>query len=366
MNRRISALFILWLLISFAPLIAGCDSEASQTRDDSADLDPTPVDTMVVSSTDFVDTFEVMGTTEPIDVIDVASDVPGEIKEAYVEEGDLVRQGDPLFRIDTEADEAGQDALETQVTAAERELDRLERLRDEGLATEQQVDNARTELDSARDNLRQSQVTIGRSTLRSPIDGRVATRMADGGEFANTGTPLVEIVDYDTIVIYAQVPESELRYVDVDEDTELNVDIPALDDTWTASVDRVALRPTESTRTYTAELHIDNADLAIRPGMRARTHFQRHHYQDAIVIPRDSILEGYDGREVMVISGDGDVGNAETRSIETGPGSRDDIVVLSGLDVGERLILRGHRGLLGDARVEVIDEIRQDDLEDDT
>lgn len=352
------------LVVASASLIVGCDSDASEIRDEQ-EVAPTPVDTLVVAPSDFVDTFRVIGTAEPKEAVEVSSDVPGVILETYVDEGDVVEQGDSLFRIDTEADEAGQEVLETEVEAAERELARLERLAGEGLATDQQVDNARTDLERARKNLRQSEVSIGRNVVRSPIDGHIAHLISETGEFASAGVPLVEVVDLQTMIVDAQVPESELRHIDADTDQSFDVDIPALDTTVTGSVDRIAIRPSPSTQTYTVELDVDNGDHAIRPGMRARVHFERHRYEDAIVIPRDSILEGYDGREAMVVPGDDDVGYAEVRTIETGPGSRDDVVVTSGLDAGERLILRGHRGLLADARIEVIDEQTQS-REDDS
>ncbi len=351
------------LAVVGAMVLLGCDPSSGKPED--REVDPDPVETLVVEPTDFTDTFEVLGTAEPEESVEVASEFPGDVLDVNVEEGDEVNRGDLLFRIDTETDEAGREVLKTQVDAAKRELERLERLNEEGLATQQQVDNARTDLERAERDLRQSDVSIGRHRVRSPVDGRVAMRMVDAGEFASAGVPLIEIVQFDTVVVYAQVPESEIRYVDTDDTTELEVDIPALDETYTGEIRRVALRPSASTRTYTVEVHVDNEDQAIRPGMRARTHFQRDHYDDVLLIPRDSILEGFDGREVMVVDGDEETGRAEVRSITTGPGTRNDVVVFSGLEPGERLVLRGHRGLIADAKVEVVEEHRQGDDKED-
>ena len=355
-----SNLWQLMVILAVAGLLSGCSSEASPGAEDTPEVTPSPVETLVVSHRVFVDRFEVLGTAEPKDSVQVASDLPGKILGVYAEEGDAVTRGQRLFRIDTSTDEAGQDVLRTQLEAAERELDRMERLRAEGLTTEQQLDAARTDVAQARENLRQSQVSIGRNSVTSPIKGYVATRFADDGEFANAGAPLAEVIDYETIVVYAQVPESQIRYLSGNSDPTVDVDFPALDMTEVGEIVRVALRPSPTTRTYRAEIHIDNEDLAIRPGMRARVHFERERYDQAVVVPRDSILEGFDGREVMVVPGDATEGSAEIRRIETGPGTRDEIVVLDGLEAGDRLILRGHRGLVNNARVEVVDENHQD------
>ncbi len=355
MNRRLP---ILLALAGLLLLIAGCDSEASESRDDRPEVDPSPVETLVLEPTTFVDRFQVNGVIEPDEAIDVAAEVSGRILEVHVDEGDDVQRGQALFRIDVEADEAGEEVLRTQIAAAERELNRLERLYDEGLATEQQIDNAQTELESAQRNLSQSQVATGRNVVRSPVDGRVATRYADGGEFASAGNPLADIIGDDQVVIEANVPESELRHLQSGDTTD--IDIPAIDDTVTGEIQRIALRAAPATRTFGVELLVDNGERHLRSGMRARIHFERQTYDDAIVIPRDAILEGFDQREAMVAAFDGEIGNAETRPLITGPGTANQIVVLDGLQAGDRLLLRGHRGLIGDAKVEIVGESRQD------
>ncbi len=347
------------LLLCIAPaLFIGCDSEASEQPADRAEVDPSPVETLVLAPTTFTDRFQVNGVIAPDEAIDVPAEATGRLLEAYVDEGDDVQQGQALFRIDVEADEAGQQVLQTQVEAAERELRRLRQLREEGLATEQQIDNAETELESAQKNLAQSRVATDRHIVRSPVDGRVATRYADRGEFAAAGNPLVDIIADDQVLIEASVPESELNHIQMGDDVP--VDIPALNTTVDAQVQRIALRAHPATRTFGVELVVDNEDRHMRSGMRARVHFERHTYEDAIVIPRDAILEGFDQREAMIAPFDGEIGNAEVRPLLTGPGSDERILILEGLDAGDRLILRGHRGLIGDAKVEVIDESHQD------
>src|SRR5699024_9152441 len=100
---------------------------------------PVPVDILHLQPQDFTDSFEVLGTAQPVEAVHVTSDVPGRILQVYAEEGDQIRQGQNLFRVDVELDAAGVDLLETQLAAAQRELERIEKLRDQGLATAQQL-----------------------------------------------------------------------------------------------------------------------------------------------------------------------------------------------------------------------------------
>ncbi len=341
---------LLFSVLFLSLLVVGCQPDDQPVAEERAGA---PVDTLTVTSTSFVDRFEVLGTAQPLEAVQLSSDVPGRILRAHLEEGEKVRRGQRVFQIDVEVDAAGLAVLQTQVEAAERELQRIEELRREGLATAQQLDGARTELANARQSLRQRELSVSRNHVTSPIAGYLSVRFADPGEFANAGTPLAEVIDFDTVVVHAQVPESEIRYVRGAE--EIDVYFPSLDETRQGRVHRVALRATDVSRTYRVESRVDNEDHHIRPGMRARLHFERQQYDDVVMVPRDSILEGFRGREAMVVED----GVARVRTVTLGPGSIREVVVFNGLSTGDEVILRGHRGLIDGARVEVIDNERQ-------
>ena len=346
MRRRLAGVVGLWMVL----LVLGCQGgeEVEETGRAGA-----PVDTLVLKSTTFVDRFEVLGTAQPLESVQLSAEVPGRIRRALVEEGDAVRRGQRVFEIDVEVDTAGLAVLRTQREAAERELARIEELRAEGLATAQQLDRARTELASAEQNLRQRELSVSRNYVTSPISGYLAMRRADAGEFANVGAPLGEVIDYDVVVVHAQVPESEIRYVN--REGEVDVEFPALGETRRGRIHRMSLRVSETSRLYGVEIRVDNEEHQILPGMRARIAFERARLEEVVLLPRDGVLEGFRGREAMVVED----GQARVRSVTLGPGERDRVVVLEGLDAGDEVILRGHRGLIDGARVEVISTVEQ-------
>lgn len=352
--RPLLSRFILFLAL--LPLVQACQSEASTLAQEEPRRGA-PVDVLELETTTFVDTFAVLGTAEPLETVQLSAEVPGRILQAYVEEGEAVRRGQPIFRIDVEVDQAGIDVLETQLQAAQRELTRLEALRAEGLATAQQLDRARTEVATVENNLRQRRLGVSRDLIASPIDGVLASRPADPGEYANPGAPLAEVIDYDTIVVHAQVPESELSYVQ--DRGDVDVFFPALNQTFTGQVHHIALRVSGTSRNFPVEIRLDNADRTIRPGMRARLHFERLRYENTVLLPRDAVLEGFLGREAMVLEDTNQGLRARVRPITLGPETRDRVVVLDGLSKGDRVILRGHRGLVDEARVEIVTSTTQ-------
>lgn len=316
-----------------------------------------PVETLVMLPQTFVDRFEVIGTAEPLERVQVSTEIPGRVLAANFKEGEMVRRGQTLYRIDVEVDSARLDVLQSQVSSSKRELARMTNLAREGLATPQQVDQAETAVENAELNLRQARVGLSKNAVSSPIAGHVTQKMVDQGEYAAPGSPLAEVVIYDTIVMRALLPESEVRYVRPG--TVLPVEIPALGRTVDGEVKRVDIVAKSPSLTYPVEIHIPNEDLSILPGMSARIQITREVLNDVILVPREAVLEGFNAQEAMIADKAEGGTRASLRRIKLGPGHESMVVVAEGLAAGDRLIVRGHRGLVAGTRIEVINEEQQ-------
>lgn len=341
------------LLFCAAAAMIACDP--TDSSDDEVDEVPAvPVETMVLGSSDFLERVEVSGIAQPMHEVTVAAEAPGRVTEAPFQEGKTVEKGALLVRVDAQSDSARVDMLQNQLASAQREYERTKMLAREGLATPQQLDQAASAVDSSRLGIRQARVGIGKSTVRSPQGGVVATKYIEQGEYAAPGAPIAYIVDYSTIVIEAGVPESEISFVSAGR--EVTVFIPALERHVTGEVKRRAVVASAKTRTYPVEVWVANEDLSILPGMRARVVIPRKSWSDVVVVPRDAILQGYEAKEAMILPGTNDVGEAELRKLELGPARGNTVVVTSGVKVGERLIVKGHRSIVNGTRVRSVRE----------
>ncbi|MFU8804374.1 MAG: efflux RND transporter periplasmic adaptor subunit [Bradymonadaceae bacterium] len=344
-------------------LSQSCAPDGSSGEAKAADLEQVaaiPVETLVLRPQTFVDRFEVMGTAEPRETVRVHAEIPGRVLAANFDEGDRVRRGQNLYRIDVEVDSARIDVLKSQVSSAERELGRMANLAREGLATPQQIDQAETALENAELNLRQARVGAAKNQITSPISGHITRKFVDLGEYASPGTPLAEVVIYDTIVIRALLPESEVRYVRPG--TILPVELPALGRTVDGEVKRVDIVAKSPSLTYPVEIHISNEDLSILPGMRAAIVITRAVLDEVILVPREAVLEGFNAQEAVVIDEESGRPRASLRPIKLGPGHESTVVVEEGLVSGDRVIVRGHRGLVAGTRVEIIQQNQQSSL----
>jgi RND family efflux transporter MFP subunit len=343
--------FVVGVLLAAAPLSStGCKSDAPSKA--NAEIPAVPVETQELATRDFTERVEVSGVAEPIFEMRVAAEAPGRILTAPFEEGETVKKGQLLIRVDAQLDSARIDLLKSQVSSARREFERTKMLASEGLATPQQLDQAQSSVESAKLSLKQARVGRGKTTVRSPQTGIVARKYVEEGEYAAPGAPLAHLVDYSTIVIEAAVPESDVAFVT--KGAEVGVWIPALRKKVTGVVERRAIVATAKTRTFPVEIHVDNGDLEILPGMRARVIIPRKTWKNVLVVPRDAILQGFENKEAMVLPGDDQVGKAELRTVDLGPARGNEVVVTSGLAAGERLIVKGHRSIVNGTKVKAV------------
>lgn len=311
-----------------------------------------PVETMTVQQKPFIDRVEVSGVVEPIHEVKVSAEAAGRVLSAPFEEGEKIKRGKLLLRVDSDLNSAQIALLESQLSTAKREFERTKKLASQGLATPQQLDQASAQVDSAGLSIKQAKVGMGKTNVRSPIEGWVATKSVEKGEYVNPGAPLAHIVDYSTVKVNAAIPESDIRFIE--ENRPVEVYLPALDLSVEGKVHRRGIVATPNTRTFPVEIHVDNKDLKLLPGMRARVVVPRKDWGNVVLVPRDAILEGFNRREAMVLPTDGKEGKAELHVVKLGPARGEVVVVAEGLKSGDRLIVKGHRSIVDGTLVKVV------------
>lgn len=354
----------LTLTVTLVAALAFAACEPPEPTDGQpTEIPAVPVETQVVTTSEFVQTVEVSGVAEPIFELRVAAEAPGRIVKAPFEEGKTVKKGDLLVRVDAQLDSARIDLLQNQLASAKREYERTKMLAREGLATPQQLDQAASSVDGARLSIRQARVGIGKSTVRAPESGLVATKYVEEGEYAAPGAPIAHILDYSTIVIEAAVPEGDIGFVR--KGMEVDVFVPAIGSKLAGTVERRSILATPKTRTFPVEVHVPNGGGEILPGMRARVIIPKKTWTNVVVVPRDAILQGYEAKEAMILPGSSDTGEAELRRVELGPARGNSVVVTSGLSAGDRLIVKGHRSIVTGSKVKSVKELAADAASDE-
>lgn len=309
------------------------------------------VETMVVEAVEFEDHLELTGVTEPVLAALVTPEIGGRVLEMALVEGEPVEQGATVLVVDTSTMGARIGSLEVQATQLQRDIERTQKLVERGLATRSDLEALESQRKVVKKQIDEVRVGKRQAVTRAPISGIVTQRLVEPGEFANGGQSVGRIVDLSTAVVRVGLPESDIRHVSQGQAVEVRIE--ALDRTFTGRLHRIGLEANTRNRTFPLEIRIDNPDLVVRAGMRATVRLVRGRYENAVVVPRDAILQAIEGSQVFVVD---KAGLAQARDIELGPGLVRYVLVSKGLEAGERLVVRGHRALVQGEPLEVTAE----------
>ena len=278
------------------------------------------------------------GETEAWQDVLVASDKDGRVEWIGPKEGDAVKKGQLLARIDVSA-------LKTIITRSEASAEltkdlyeRRKTLFDRGIVHQEALERARTDKALAESDLVKAKVEYDRGFPLSPISGMVNYLHVDEGEFVNRGQPMVDLVNVDKIKIHVNVPELDVRYLKKGQEVMVGIDAFP-DRRMRGKVDFVSFKADSATKTFRVRVLIDNSNHDIRPGMIARVIFLRRMIPDALSAPLFAILDK-GGERLLFVEEDG-IAHARTVSIGVIEGDR--VQITDGLRPGDRLIVTGQR-----------------------
>jgi len=306
------------------------------------------------------------GTLRAVHQTLVRAKVAGELLSLSVREGDTVRAGQPIARIDP-ADfearvrerEAQARSAETQLEQARRTLENNRQLLTRGFISQNAFDNAQSGADvavAARDaalaQLAQARKALADTTVVAPMAGIVAERFVQPGEKVSPDNRMVSIVDLARMEIEAPVPAADVGAVSIGQRVVLHVE--GVDAHLAGQVVRIAPGTSAGTRSVPVYIGVENRDARIRAGLFARGELRVGALTGVVAVPEVAVRE-QGGRTFVYAIADG---RLVARDVVTGLRSRDPqgsalIEIRSGLAAGERIVAVNLGTLRPGARVMV-------------
>lgn len=288
------------------------------------------------------------GKTAPWEELVLSAETRGRVEWQGVKKGELAKKGQELFRIDTDSMGARLDQAKAQRTLADQEFERIERLTGSGGVSKQERDRATADQAVADANVRVAELELAKSSVRAPFSGVVDAVLTKQGEFADTGTPLVRLMQIDRIKAVVGLPERLVPAFAEGDKVALTLDaLPGR--TFAGTIHWIATSGDRNTHTFRTEISIANTDGLIKPGMTVRARMVRNVFEEAIVVPIFTILSIKDGQYVFVEHD----GVAELRLIEMGIYQGKNVQITKGLDAGDRVIVKGQRELSDGESVQI-------------
>jgi len=252
-------------------------------------------------------------------------------------------------KLKKDVDFATYEQAETQYDIAKSNFDRIERLYNESVSTEQDFTNAKFQLELAEKNLNLIETRLSKSYITSPISGIVDQKFMSRGEVCGTGSPILNIVNISKVKISAGIPERFVDDVKKGSNVKITFDVYPGEE-FSGTVSYVSPTLSDKNRTFEIEMVIPNNNGQLKPEMSANILIEKSMIKDAVILPQDLIIDFGNDKFVYVIEN----GTARKRIITLGGRSHNKVQILSGLNAGDIFISEGYQSVSDGDKVEII------------
>ena len=333
---------------------AGCSNGKAREKDDGeAAATTVPVEVQPLRRAAMVAVYSGTAPIEAHEEAGVVAKVGGEVRQLLVEEGDMVVAGQVLARLDGDRLRLDLAEIEANLRKLERDYKRQLELSQRGLVAKGTAENAKYDLDALKASYDSARLELGYTEIRAPIAGVVSARYIKVGNTISPNDPAFRVTNLDPLVAYVHVPEKEYRKLAPGQSAEVLVDALG-GERFAGTISRVSPTVDPKTGTFRARIEVPDATRRLKPGMFARVNIVYERHENALQLPRTSILDADGGQSVFVVVKD----KAEQRTIRTGLANNGWVEVLEGLQGDERVVVVGQAGLKSGTAVKVVDELR--------
>ncbi|HSH15620.1 MAG TPA: efflux RND transporter periplasmic adaptor subunit, partial [Verrucomicrobiae bacterium] len=282
-----------------------------------------------------------IGTVVALRSITLRNEIAGTVREINLTPGQIVEEGTLLVALDVSVEEAELKAKEAEAALAESLLNRMERAVQSRATSQMEVDRARAELDVARAQTARIKAVIARKTIRAPFRARIGISDVHPGQYLTEGTLLTSLQGVDDA---AHVDFSVAQHIAGQLKQGEAVQILTGPDQPAVPAEIIALdsRVDSATRNTTVRARVADAGKVPAPGASVRVRVPAGAPITAVSIPVNALRKGPAGDHVFVIAPD-EAGHprAQMRRVVTGAALGDEVLVLSGLSVGEQVAAHG-------------------------
>ena len=334
-------------------LVAACGGDTTAEPGRRGERPPTPVETAAARADTVEDAILATGQVEALQQVDLRPDVEGRVVRLLFTEGQRVSAGAPLVKID-DAELAAQVArAEADRDLAQQALVRAQQLVADRAAAPADLERAEATARSAAASLDLLALRLERTTVRAPFAGVIGQRLVSLGDVVNSQSRLLTLQTVSPARATFTVPE---RYAtELKPGQQVTFRVAALPGrTFTAQVDFVDPVVTLPSRTITVKALAANGDGVLHPGMFLEARLATSLRPNATVIPEEAVIPSASSSFVWVVVD----GQVTRRDVALGVRTTGFVEILSGVEVGEQVVVGGTDRLSEGAKVSATEVTR--------
>jgi membrane fusion protein, multidrug efflux system len=290
-----------------------------------------------------------VGNLRADESIVIRPEIAGRIERIAFEEGQRVKKGALLARIDAAETRAVLQSSRTQAELDKQRLERVADLRKKGFISQQALDEAQSSHARSIAKQREDEAKLAKSEIRAPFDGVAGLRQVSEGAYVAAGTDIARLEKIDQLKLDFRVPETYLAQL------KEGLSVSAAVDSFpqAAFAGKIyAIEPSvdEQTRTVLARARVANPELKLRPGMFARVNLTLGVRENAVWIPEEAIVpRGQDSTVFRIVDG-----KAELVVVQTGTRKVGEVEIMKGLAAGDVVVTEGSQRLAPGMQVSII------------
>lgn len=322
-------------------------AESDKGNDKSGKKPATPVTVYVVKGQDFSNTISLSGSIEANEQIEIRSEVSGILENIAFTEGSSVTKGQVLFKVNDIELRAQLAQAKTKESLASENERRAKLLLQKEAISQEEYDIASADYRTAKAQTQLIQAQIGKTTVRAPFSGKIGLRSISPGTYVTPATLIAKLVSTNPLKITFSIPEKYAT--EISKNNTITFTVPNVKETFTAKI--YALEPAieATTRTLQIRALTDNSNGKLLPGTFANIELPLKNIKDAIIIPTEAIVPIQDGKKVFIANN----GKAKEVKVETLTRTDKDVVITSGLKIGDTVLTSGVMSLKDEADIKV-------------
>ncbi|MBI1884212.1 MAG: efflux RND transporter periplasmic adaptor subunit [Chlamydiae bacterium] len=323
--------------------------EESQKEAPKEEQEPVDVKVTKAQKADFQDLLPVLGSIEGLSEIDLKFEVPGIIEFYNFQDGDRVRKGDVIARLDNrdallkvKYRKAKLEVAETGVSSAKKKQEMYQKLYDIGAIIKAKIEevqldleNKQREYDAAKIEVESSKEELSKTYLKSPIDGVLGARDAEPGEYVTSNSDIVSVIDTSEVYAKIGIVEKDINKLQSGQAAKFFVDTYP-NKSYDGEIVSITPMIKGKSRTLTVKAKLPNDENApLVPGMFTRGFVTVYSKQNTFALPIKAVETS--GEEAFVFIVD-DKNVAHQRPIKVGYTATDEIQIDDGIAEGELVV----------------------------
>ncbi len=279
----------------------------------------------------------------------VLAEIDGRVIKIHKEEGDKVKKGELLTKLDDEEKIIALKKAKVKAENEEANYERSKELYSQNLLSSEAFDEVKYQYKMAKSELEEAQYNLSKTKIVAPFNGEVTVRHIKLGQNVKPTDPLFTVANRDLLVANIYLPEKDVLSLKVDQ--EVKISVPWEETTrYSGAIERISPIVDSRTGTVKVTIYARNLPELIKPGSFVNISIVKEVHNNAILIPKKSIIKDFQENFVFVVKED----IARKVKVEIGFEDNGYVEILSGLNPEQKVVSVGQGGLKDGSKIRII------------